>query len=83
MKTLKTLVISTLEERRKRGDLIYIYKLTKDHESLHWENNTLTIDRETIKPIFKEKSSVLKEKLFLQSGHFKILFLLQQSGTRL
>ena len=35
---LKVLGLTTLEEQRKRGDLIYMYKLTKSHESIQWEN---------------------------------------------
>ena len=35
----KYLGLTTLEEHRKRGDLIYMYKLTKGYDSIKWENN--------------------------------------------
>ena len=35
---LKSLELTTSEERRKRGDLIHMYKLMKEYESIKWEN---------------------------------------------
>ena len=35
---IKVLELTTLKEPRQRGDLIYMYKLTKGYESIKWEN---------------------------------------------
>ena len=40
---IKTLCLTNLEEIRKRWYLIYVYKLTKSHESINWENNHIQI----------------------------------------
>ena len=47
---LKVQEITTLEERWKRGYLIYMYKLTKGYESIKWENTPVEPERETRRP---------------------------------
>ena len=44
---LKVVELTTLEERRKRVDLIYMYKLTKGYESTQWENMPVKPEGET------------------------------------
>ena len=42
---LKTLGMTTREERCKTGDLVYMYKLTKGYESVHWETSEIKSDK--------------------------------------
>ena len=57
---LTTFGLNNSEESQQRGDLIFMYKLTKGYESLKWENNNLKIRMRTIKAEFKENVLVLK-----------------------
>ena len=52
---LKTLGLTTLEERRKRGDLINMFKITKGYESVCWKNNQVQSDRVSRKQNLKRK----------------------------
>jgi hypothetical protein len=53
---LKILGLTTLEERRKRGDLIYMFKITKGYESICWENSQVQSDRASRKQNLKRES---------------------------
>ena len=53
---LKTLGLTTLEERRKRGDLICMFKITKGYESICWENSQVQSDRASRKQNLKRES---------------------------
>ena len=56
----KVLELTTLEERRKRGDLIYIHKLTKGYESIQWENMPFKPENDTRIPNVRRESSSTK-----------------------